>query len=239
MLQGESGIVRAVHDFDDADADPTYTISVQEGALTPLYFRFHLEDGRPFGIAILQTLGKEGMKGTMEAFLKAHVVAADGQRPTVRLVQLLDARVLEQFAASGKLQDIILLNRGSSTASRDAMRANTVGQDSLGDDGDKLELRLRKKDGWPRRAIRSLVRAAIQHDNPRGLVHSPIGAIDDLMVEIELDGRRQRFSMLNPDDSPIRYDKTGQLQPGPTGLPSFAALDAAASEVWDDVQDLL
>lgn len=238
LFQGESGVVRPIYNFDNPDADPTYTIRVNEGDLLPLYFRLHIQDGQRFGIAILQTFGKQGVKGALEELLRRQL--SRGARPlTIRMTQLLDQSILQQFARQGKLQDVILVNSGRTPQSRLSMENNTIGDDGLGGDGDKLELKLHKGEGWPARAVNALLRAVQRRENPRDLVHAPgIGVADDLLIEAKLGGRTQRFSLLNPDDSPIRYDKTDQLVRGPNGYPSYAAIHAAAEEVWAEVQQL-
>ena len=238
LLQGEAGIVRPVYNFDSPDKDPTYTMKISEGALTPLYFRLHLADGRRYGIAILQTFGNQGMKGSLEVLCDRHLRGTGGHL-TSKITQLLDQSILAQFAAQGKLQDVILVNRGQTASSRTAMEQNTIGEDGLGQEGDKLELKLHKKAGWPKRTVNKLLSCVNRRENPRELVKTDIGEVDDMLVEITIEGRTQRFSLLNPDDSPIRYDKTSQLIRQSDGLPSWAALEAAADEVWKDVQDIL
>jgi hypothetical protein len=236
LFQGEAGVVQDIYDFNNPHRDPTYTIRVNEGALLPLYFRLYLEDGQRHGIAILQTFGGKGLKGAIEDLFRKLLRQSD-QPLTIKFTQLVDKHVLEQFARQGQMQDVILVNRGGSQSSRTAMQNNTVGNDALGDQGDKLELKLHKKGGWTSRTLKALARAAIRREDPRSLVHAPgVGPVDDLLVEIVLGQQRQRFSLLNPDDSPIRYDKTDQLIPESNGYPSYGAIDAAADEVWQDVQ---
>jgi hypothetical protein len=240
MLKGEAGRILEIRNFDDPEADPTYRTGVNEGVLSPLYFRFHLEDGRQFGVVLLQTLGIDGMKGYVDADLRRY--CADNCDPalTHQLTQLVDIQVLEAFAERGQLQDVIAINSGESQESREAMQRHTVGGDSLGNEGDKLQLRLHRRDGWTARVLRRLLSAIREGTDPRELIRVPgMGHIDDLRVEIAHGGRTQTFSLLNPDDSPIRQNITNDVEFGPDGLPTWESIHRAAAGVWDGIREII
>ncbi|HEX8322368.1 MAG TPA: hypothetical protein VF595_00520 [Tepidisphaeraceae bacterium] len=241
MLKGEAGVVQEVHDFDDADpeAAPVYKIERSQGALTPLFFQLHVRDGLNFAIAILQTFGNDGMKGYLEDDLNKFF-AQQAERKTVRLTQFVDANVLQSFAQSGQMQDIVLVNSGKTPTSRRQMEAATVDSAPLDEEGDKLEVKVHRRGGWPSRVLQNLLRRIQRQEKVTDIVKLPgLTEVDDLLVDIERGHQTQRFSLLNPDDSPLRYDYTAQLIPQADGLPSWASLQLAADEVWLDVQQLL
>jgi len=169
-------------------------------------------------------------------------LSTDGRRITTRLTQILDQKVLTEFARQGKLQDVILINRGRSPASRKVMQQTTVGGSVLGGDNsqDKLEVRIHKEGGFSPAVLTRLFNAVRQGINPRPLVQVPgMKDMDDLLVDIERQGRKQRFSLLNPDDSPMRYDITDQVVMGKDHYPTWTSLHEAADMVWQDLNPLL
>lgn len=238
--KGEAGAVREIRDFDNPDADPVYRTRLNDGVLTPLYYRFHIEDGRRYGIAILQTLGIDGVKGYLEADLRRFFSARDLEPLTVRLTQLVDARVLDGLAQRGELQDVVLINSGKTAEAQNAMNNCTVGDETLGRNGDKLALRVHRRDGWAVTTLRQLIGLMRGGGDPRQLVNvEGMGHVDDLLVEIKSGGQKQTFSLVNPDDSPIRYDVSRQINPGPDGMPTWESLHAAADTVWGSVRELI
>lgn len=240
FLKGEAGAVREIRNFDDPEADPVYHTNVNEGILTPLYARLHLEDGRRYGVAILQTLGIDGLKGYMDRDLRRYFRMEAPTRRTIELAQLLDRQVLEAFATQGSLQDVVLINSGKTERSRTAMQRNTVAGNQLGQDGDKLEMRLARRGGFGIEAIRELWGRLTGDADPRELIDvQGMPEIDDLKVEIRHGGRTQTFSLLNPDDSPIRIDITDEITFGPGGLPTWASLHRAADGAWDSVSAMI
>lgn len=240
FLKGEAGTVREIRNFDDPEADPVYRTAVNEGILTPLYARLHLEDGRRYGVAILQTLGTDGLKGYIDRDLRRYFRSEAADRRTIDLAQLLDRQVLEAFATQGSLQDVVLVNSGSTERSRQAMQRNTVAGNQLGNDGDKLEMRVARHGGFGMDAIRRLWDRIQGHGDPRELVNvEGMPEIDDLKVEILHGGRRQTFSLLNPDDSPIRVDVTDEITFGPDGLPTWDSLHHAADGAWQSISNMI
>lgn len=236
--KGEAGHIQDIHNF-DVDGDPVYTTQRNEGALAPLYFRFHLQDGKPFGVALLQTIGRDGLKGYLEDDLRRFFSNREPEL-TVKLTQLMDAKVLEAFAQQGKLQDVILINSGKTADSRRSMERTTVGDDALGDDGDKLAMRLHRRGGWKKKTLQLLMRAIHRGEDPRTIVNAPgLEQIDEMLVEIEQGGRKQTFSLLNPDDSPIRYDITSKVSRDGNGFPSWQSVHRAADEAWQSVSQLI
>lgn len=238
ILKGEAGAVREIRNFDDPEADASYRTSVKEGILSPLYFRLHVEDDRNFGVLLLQTFGPDGMKGFIETDLRSYFSQNDVQQRSIKLTQLVDERVLQAFAENGQLQDVIVINKGKSPGSRRAMEQNNVGGVKLGAPGDKLIFRVQRRDGWTQRAIQSIQRIVRHRDEPRGLIQGPLGShIDDLKVELKIDGRTQTFSLVNPDDSPLRYSINVRF--GPDGHPTWASIHEAAEETWAGLQQLI
>jgi len=240
FMKGEAGLVQQVHDVLGQVDDPVYTIQKDQAPLSPLYFRMHFVDGRQYGVALLQTFGKDGLKGYLADDMRRYFGSL-AEPLTVKLVQLVDAQVLEQFARQGKLQDVVVINSGKSQASREYMEEANVGGSSLGDDGDKLSLRLHKKEGWPGRILRHLVELAQQKEgNPRELVDVPgVEAMDDLLVEVKRGSRVQTFSLLNPDDSPIRQDVTDLVRRGDDGFPEWDSIHEVGAQAFDDINELL
>lgn len=240
FLKGEAGIVREIRNFDDPEADPVYRTAVNEGVLTPLYARFHFEDGRRFGVALLQTLGIDGLKGYIDRDLRRYFRNEATDRRTIELAQLVDQQVLEAFATQGSLQDVVLVNSGKTEQSRQAMQQNTIAANQLGRDGDKLEMRLARKGGFGVETLRRLWDQLRGEQDPRDLLDiQGMPEIDDLKVEIEHGGRRQTFSLLNPDDSPIRIDITEEITRGPDNLPTWNSVHAAANRAWDTVSAMI
>jgi hypothetical protein len=240
MLHGEAGRILEIRNFDDPEAEPSYTTGINEGVLSPLYFRIHIDDGRPFAVLIAQTSGIDGMKGYIDVDLRHYCNGDCDPKMTHKLTQLVDISVLERFAAQGQLQDVIAINGGKSQASREAMQNHTVAGQELGEEGDKLALRLHRKGGWPAAALRRILAAIRRGDDPRDLIDTPgITGIDDLQVEISQGGTKQIFSLLNPDDSPIRYDISNNIRRGADGLPTWESVHAAADDVWDSISAII
>lgn len=241
FMKGEAGLVQEIHDFTGNADEPTYTTKKTEAPLTPLYFRFHVQDGQRYGIALLETFGKDGLKGYLQKDL-AKFFAGRVNPLTVRLTQLVNAEVLKAFANDGKLQDVVLINSGKTKSSRRAMTNANVGDDSLGKDGDKLELRVHKKGGFSQRTIQKLIERIFKKDkgSPTGLIESPLNDdYDDLLVRIEQAGSIHTFSLLNPDESPIREDVTNKIAIGKSGYPTFESLHKVANESWERTKQLI
>jgi len=240
FLKGEAGAVREIRNFDDPEADPVYRTRVNEGILTPLYARFHFEDGRRYGVALLQTLGIDGLKGYLDRDLRRYFRNEVADRRVVELAQLVDRQVLEAFATQGTLQDVVLVNSGKTAQSRQAMQRSTIADDQLGRDGDKLEMRVARHGGFGVETLRRIWDRVRGTGDVRQIVHvDGMTEIDDLKVEILHGGRKQTFSLLNPDDSPIRIDITDEVTFGPDGLPTWASLHAAADNAWQSVSAMI
>ena len=240
ILKGEAGIVREIRNFDNPEDDPQYRTSVNEGVLTPLYFRLHMEDERDFGVLLLQTFGIDGMKGYIERDMRNYFRDEVEEQRTIRITQLVDAQVLEAFAANGQLQDVIVINSGESNESRNAMQRHTFGGDTMGDSGDKITLRLHRARGWMPNVISQIMNSIRQGRDPRRLVNAPaVGDIDDVKAEIRVGGRTQTFSLLNPDDSPIRHTITNDVEIGSDGLPTWESLHREADNVWELVREII
>ncbi len=242
FLKGEAGVIKQVFDLDgEQNDDPSYVIGKTEADLTPLYFRFHLEDGHRFGIAILQTFGKDGLKGFLQDDLKRFGKSSH----TIKLTQYLDEKALTALAKSGKLQDVILVNSGKKTTSRKRLRDTSVAGCKLvgakqTPEGAKLTMRLHKGTGWPVKVITDLLSSRKKKDGLDKKLDTPFGEdYDDVCIEITQGGRKQTFSLLNPDDSPVRYDKTKDVTIGDNGYPTFDSLRTAGNDVWESVSSML
>lgn len=239
FLKGEAGVIRTIRDFDDPEADPVYQTKVNEGVLTPLYFRIHVEDGRRFGVLLLQTLGIEGLKGYIHTDLQRYFREEAPESRAIRLRQLMDVEVLRAFAEQGQLQDVVLINSGKSGESRESMQNFTIGGEQLGQADDKLALRIHRKGGWLPDVLTNLWEKVRRGEDPQELIDAPdIGSIDDLRVEIIHAGQKQTFSLLNPDDSPIRQTIHNPTL-GVDGLPTWDCMHEAAEEVWDSIRNIL
>ena len=230
LVKGEAGAIQDLIDVETAKV--TYTKQMNEAVLEPYYFRFHLEDGRPYGIALLQTWGQGGTKGALQADMSSYFEKHDPPL-TSKLTQIVDSAALELFVRQGKLQDVILINRGKTQKSRSILAKNSVGGDHLGKEGDKLELRLRKN--WTNRALSAVVAALRGKKRPDSVVHvGGMDTFDDLKVTLRVGSRVQMFSLLNPDDSPLKFDISEQVTYGEDGFPTFGSLRATAREVYED-----
>lgn len=240
FLKGEAGMVREIRNFDDPEADPVYQTGVNEGILTPLYCRLHLQDGRRYGVALMQTMGIDGLKGYLDRDFRRYFKDEVPEERTVELKQLLDRQILEAFATRGSLQDVVLVNSGKTARSRQAMEQNTVAGNQLGEDGDKLEMRIARSGGFGVGAIQRLWNALLRNEDPRELLEvSGMEAIDDVKVEIKSGDRVQTFSLLNPDDSPIRMDITNQVHCGDGNVPTWESLHAAAENAWESISAMI
>ena len=119
------------------------------------------------------------------------------------------------------------------------MEKNTIAGDRLGE-GDKLELRIRRSNGFSIETLRRLWQEVKHKRDPRGLIRiNGLGEVDDIKVDIELKGRSQKFSLLNPDDSPVRFDISEQVQFDGSGFPTWSSVDAAADEAWAALSDMI
>lgn len=233
LLRGESG---QIQDFVNiTSGDITYTKAADEAGLEPLYFRFQLEDGRDYGIALLQSFGLSGMKSALHTDLQSYCANLLPDPLTVHLTQIVDKSVLEEFARSGQLQDVVLVNHGATVRSRTAMMKHSVGGQSLGDAGDKLELRLRKHAGWTKTALAHIFGVLRGKQSVSDVVKAKgMDDFDDLKVTVRLGNRDQTFSLLNPDDSPIRFEITDEVTPGDRGYPTLESLRRAAVRVYKE-----
>ncbi|MBI9018794.1 MAG: hypothetical protein JEZ07_16200 [Phycisphaerae bacterium] len=242
FLKGEAGMVREIRNFDERDGNAKYKTAINEGLLTPLYFRMHLEDGNRFDIILMQTMGTDGLKGYMSRDLTRYFSSeVDDNARTVNITQLLDAQVLEAFAAQGSLQDVVLINYGNSTQSKKAMEKNTVADERLGQEGDKVEMRLYRQGGFGPKAIRQMWNRIKKFGKLQDSIvgHGMgSGAVDDLKVAIRYEGRTQTFSLLNPDDSPIRMDITDQVTLGDGNVPTWESIHSAADEAWHKISSI-
>jgi hypothetical protein len=229
------GLAGAIQDIVNIETEEvTYRKSKSEAMLEPFYFRFQLENHRRFGVVLLQSFGNIGVKGALFHDFQNYL-ARKPEPLSAKLVQVVDGSVLERFIEEGKLQDIILVNRGKTALSRDVLARNAVGGDALGDEGDKLELKLGKKGGWSAGVMKMIRQVMTGTLNPKNLVKTDgMQEIDDLKVTLRVGNRNQTFSLLNPDDSPIRVDITDDVAYGNTGYPTIASLRAAAIDVYDN-----
>lgn len=219
----------------DAGAGVKYTTERDDGVMYPLYFRVYCRDGDRFGVALLQTLGVEGMKGYLETDLRTELGKGDHKR-TVKLTQIVDIKMLEKFARDGSLQDVVIVNSGKRAASVRKLEQHAIGDVAMGE-GDKLSLKLHKRGGWGAPVLRALVQCIRREQDPTELFDVPNmqGAIDDVQIEIQQGGRKQVFSLMNPDDSPVRYDVSNHVRAGEDGRPTWRSLQAAADSVGESV----
>ena len=241
FYKGEAGIMREIRNFDKPEGNPVYQTAINEGILTPLYCRIHFQDGLRYGIILMQTMGLDGIKGYLDCDFRRYFKNEVGQnKRKVEMVQLLDRQVLEEFATHGSLHDIILVNYGATQRSKDAMSRNTVAGERLGQDGDRIEMRLARKEGFSLQTIRKFLSTIRNRLNPETLLNiNGMGEYDDLKVEIKLGGRKQVFSLIRPDDSPIRIDITNQIRFGKGNLPTWDSIHAAADAAWQDINTMI
>lgn len=239
FMKGEGGLEQEIWDVDSPKKVPAYTTQRSDALLTPLYFRMHLPENATKGVVLLQTFGGEGLKGYLQTDLRRYFQSAV-PRATVKLRQLVDREVLMAFAEQGKLQDVILIHSGKTERSRHAMENNQVAGDPLGDKGDKLALRLHKQGGWPKEALAKLITAVKRGESPtKHVTAQDADSADDLVVEIKSGGRTQKFSLLEPDDSPLREDITEEVRLGDNGFPTWESLHRAAKPVWERIDALV
>ena len=236
LIRGEAGYVQELVNIETAET--TYTKQKHEAALDRFYFRFQLEDARPFGVLLLQSTGQFGVKGCLDTDLGAFLDERDLKG---KITQLVDAAALEAFADAGQLQDVILLNRGQTASSRQALQELSVADESLGEEGDKLALHVRRKGGWTKKTWQRLWGSFKAGDSPQQLVTgSSMSKIDDFRVTLRIGGRNQTFSLLNARDSPIRFDITDEVTLGPDGNPTLESLRAKAHDLYlNEVSGLL
>ena len=241
MLRGEAGLIQQIYDISSGGTNPTYETSKNEGILAPLYFRFHIPDGLDYGVAILQTFGPEGLKGYIQDDFRNYF--GDLPSPiTVKLTQLVDRRALLEYADQGLLKDIILVNAGLTKESRDVMKHSTVGGDSLGDPGDKMTLKLHKQSGWLKKVLEQITSMLKDNGQMRQMINiggMNINSFDDIKAEIQKGARRQVFSIIHPENNPIRYDISDKVKIGSEGYPLWDDIHAVADEIWGQVRELI
>lgn len=150
FYKGEAGRVQQIHNFDEPDQAPVFTTQPNHGMLSPFYFRIHLDDGLPFGVALLLTIGGDGFKTYIEDDLRFFLGESTIDPLTVKMTPFVDAAVLKTVAKHGVLQDVYLIDSGRTATSRDRLTETKVGEDRLGHSGDKLELRIHRKGGFGR-----------------------------------------------------------------------------------------
>ena len=232
LKRGSAGSVQDIINIETARV--THTKTKQEAVLEPYYFRFQMEDGRPFGILILQTWGHLGTKGAILTDLKTYL--SERPEPLMpKLIQVIDETMLDRFAAEGKLQDVVLVNRGATPESRAVLSRNSVSGQSLGEPGDKLEVRLSKRGGWTQSVLRKVKSVISDKQRARALIQTDgMEEVDELKITLRVGKHDQTFDLLNPDDSPFRLDITEQLAYGPGGYPTLASLRAAAISVYKE-----
>lgn len=242
FYKGEAGRVQQIHDFDEPDKAPVFTTQPNHGMLSPFYFRIHLDDGQPFGVALLLTIGGDGFKTYIEDDLKFFL--GESVDPlSVKMTPFLDAAVLKAVAEHGVLQDVYLINSGRTATSRDQLTETKVGNDSLGDSGDKLEWRIHRKGGFPRSVLDKLVQLVSDGEDPRSIVHVPgVDAIhvDNVVVKIEQpDGRSRKFHLTGQKESPVQYDITDTVKLGTNGFPTWMSVHESADDIWQSVRRLI
>lgn len=242
FYKGEAGRVQQIHDFDEPDKAPVFTTRRNHGMLSPFYFRFHLDDGLPFGVALLLTIGGDGFKTYIEDDLRFFL--GDSVDPlTVKMTPFVDAAVLETVAKHGVLQDVYLINSGRTATSRERLTETKVGEDSLGHSGDRLELRIHRKGGFGRSVLDKLVQLVSDGKDPGSIVRVPgVDEIraDNVVVEIKQpDGRSRKLRLTDLEESPVQYDITDTVKLDTNGFPTWKSVHESADDVWQSVRQLV
>ncbi|MAX27345.1 MAG: hypothetical protein CMJ19_22850 [Phycisphaeraceae bacterium] len=233
MLKGEAGHIKEVYNLETLSEEPEYTIGKDQADLMPLFFRFYIPDGMKHGILMLQTYGIQGIKSYITEILNSR--ASDH---TIKITQLMDEKVLKQFAKQGKMQDVYLVNSGKSTSSIEALRNTRIAHSTL-DSEDKLELKMHRKKGHSAAVLHKIINCIRNKEKLQEEIETPMRNYDDVLIEIKQGGKKQKFSLLNPDDSPIRYDVTSKIIIGYNGYPTLESLKLSAEYVWESIQSIL
>jgi hypothetical protein len=231
VLHGQSGVTQDLVNITSGDVK--YRKGKDQAALEPSYFCLRLDDGRRYGVAMLQHYGQSGIKGLLDADMSGYF-GTESNNMTIDFTQLVDAQAVEKFARLGSLRDVVLINNGESASSRTALMRNSVGGDSLAR-GDKLEMHFKKRGGWNSKVLKKIVDTIRAGESPAELVTAPgMPGIDEIRVDVAINGRVQRFNILNAGDTPIRYDITSLVSKGADGYPTLDSLRRAATRVYQN-----
>jgi hypothetical protein len=158
---------------------------------------------------------------------------------TIKIKQMADEKILKQFAHLGMMQEIVLVNKCKSKTSKQAMEKYHVSTRVFDDDGDMMELRVHPKGGFTKLVMSKLLSLVKNKDDLAKIINVPMTKYDDVYVEIMYGKRKQKFSLLNPDDSPIRFSINDKIKNGENGYPTLASLKTAADYVWKSVSVIL
>lgn len=230
VYRGNSGVNQDLVNIKSGKT--TYRKKRDEAALEPCYFSLRLEDGRRFGVALLQNQGQSGIKGLLLDDMSSYF-GARSDALTISFTQLVDSKAVEKFASLGILKDVVLINKGHSSSSRSALIRNSVGGDPLTERGDKLELHLKKRGGWSKQILQKIIQKVKQGKDPATLIKAPsMGVVDEVRVVVRIGSRTQGFNILNAKDTPIRYDISDEVQDGQDGYATLASLRTAAATVY-------
>jgi len=230
VYRGDSGVIQDLVSIKSGKTH--YKKKRDEAALEPCYFCFRLEDGRRFGVVLLENQGTSGIKGLLQNDM-AEYFGTRAAALTISYNQLVDSKAVEKFAGLGILKDVVLINSGQNPSSRSVLSRNSVGGDALTGSGDRLELHLKKHGGWSKKVWKSLVERVGHGKGAAEFIKAPsMNAIDEIRVVVRTGGRTQRFNILNGGDAPIRYDISNTIQLGPDGYATLTSLRTAAADAY-------
>ncbi len=234
LYYGEAGSVRDVISLDTNKT--TKTIAENEAPVAPFYYRFDLPIGLRYGVLYLQTTGQIGVKSALSADLKDYFESYGADSGTsISLSPLAAKQAMEAFVGQGIMNEIVLVNEGRSVRTRKALSRTHVGGKPLGE-LDRIEVKIKRKGGWMgmRNPLKRIARGdADPTDMLKGVV-----PYDDMKIKVRVGRRTQQFSMIKPDESPIRYDVSGKIDLR-SGHPTFTSMDAAVVDLTAMVRGIL
>ncbi len=225
VSSGEAGAVRNLIDI--VKGKRTYTTSKDEAVMAPNYFRFQLEDGRPFGVLIIEPGSTSILERDMNDYFNRLLDPL-----SISLKQIVSYEALKKLAKRGNLRKVILVNDGRSQASRAELRKTSIGSDKLGDDGDLLELSIKKKGNFSTKTLQRLFDLTKSDGVGKAVKTASLSEYDEVKVQVKMGRRTQTFSMSRPNSTAMRFDTSDRVKIGRDGHPTLTSLRKAAGDIY-------
>lgn len=200
--------------------------TVNQADMPPFYFRIHVPDGGTTAVMVLQRIGLQGLKGTIEMDLSRYF-AQMGY--TARIGTLTDRDLLNEYLTHGQLQEITVLTHTLPSDPRDAIKHTKInGQRPPA--GTKMEISFSKKNGFGA-ALDTARDAFRSKKSARDLVEVyGLENPEEVTFSIDLDGVSKRFRVMHPDEIGVKYDVTDNVQFDNNHHPTFASIDQLAKQ---------
>jgi hypothetical protein len=230
---GEFGRTGRLVDIDSEEE--THLRKRNESELMPYYFRFLFHEGISRGIFLAQRIGFGALKPALDVAYRRYL---NPREITIEMPGLTHADMLQSYLTNGELKGLRVVTHKKAQESSELLKKTRVDGEKL-EDGTRLELVMRRPKGLGK--VMDTLRSVVNGHRPMHDLVEVYGLDDpeDVLAEVEQDGRRRTLSLVRKSDTGISYDLTNEVDFDSNGHPVFASLDAYAKGLCTELAEKL